>query len=103
MNNIPTTLQSGFIPGSSTINQLVDTAILLTKAKKLEQCFATHVRSFIESGITVFSINLNLFGISGSLLLWFKDYLNDRKQTVVLPGSASSWYLLRPVYLKDLF
>ena len=34
-------------------------------------------------------------GISGSLLLWFKDYLNDRKQRVVLPGSASSWAFIK--------
>ena len=32
-------------------------------------------------------------GISGSLLSWFKDYLNDRK--VVLPGSASSWAFIK--------
>ena len=29
-------------------------------------------------------------GISGSLMSWFKNYLNDRKQRVVLPDSASS-------------
>ena len=30
-------------------------------------------------------------GVSGSLLTWFSDYLNDRKQRVVLPGASSSW------------
>ena len=34
-------------------------------------------------------------GISGSLLWWFKDYINDRKQRVVLPGSASSWAFIK--------
>ena len=29
-------------------------------------------------------------GVSGPLLTWFSDYLNDRKQRVVLPGSCSS-------------
>ena len=33
--------------------------------------------------------------ISGSLLSWFKDYLNDRKQRVVLPGSASTWAFIK--------
>ena len=34
-------------------------------------------------------------GISGSLLSWFKDYLKDRKQRVVLQGSASSWAFIK--------
>ena len=34
-------------------------------------------------------------GISGSLLSWFKDYLNDRKQRVVLLGSASFWAFIK--------
>ena len=37
----------------------------------------------IEFGIKVFFLNL--------LLTWFSDYLNDRKQRVVLPGASSSW------------
>ena len=27
--------------------------------------------------------------------MWFKDYLNDRKQRVLLPGSASSWAFIK--------
>lgn len=38
---------------------------------------------------------LQLIGIAGSLLLWFKDYLNNRKQRVVLPGATSSWVDLK--------
>ena len=30
-------------------------------------------------------------GVSGSLLTLFSEYLNDRKQMVVLPGANSSW------------
>ena len=30
-------------------------------------------------------------GVAGSLLTWFSDYLNDRKQRVVLPGTSSFW------------
>ena len=29
--------------------------------------------------------------ISGSLLSWFTDYLNDRLQRVVLPSGSSAW------------
>ena len=34
---------------------------------------------------------LETAGISGSLLSWFTDYLNDRLQRVVLPGGSSAW------------
>ena len=30
-------------------------------------------------------------GIVGNLLLWFKDYLTNRKQRVVINGKESSW------------
>ena len=30
-------------------------------------------------------------GITGSLLSWFTNYLNNRSQRVVLPGACSSW------------
>ena len=30
-------------------------------------------------------------GIVGDLLLWFKDYLTNRKQRVVINGKESSW------------
>ena len=42
-------------------------------------------------------------GISGSLLSWCKDYLNERKLKVVLPGCSSSLHFLRLAYLMDLY
>ena len=33
--------------------------------------------------------NLKAAGVSGFLLNWFCDYLNDRRQRVVLPGGNS--------------
>jgi hypothetical protein len=34
---------------------------------------------------------LKKMGIVGNLLLWFKDYLTNRKQRVVINGKESSW------------
>ena len=34
---------------------------------------------------------LRLFGINGSLLAWFQNYLSDRQQRVVLGGKLSAW------------
>ena len=38
---------------------------------------------------------LSVAGISGSLVQCFTDYLNNRKQRVVLPGTASSWTAIK--------
>ena len=34
---------------------------------------------------------LQTVGITGSLVLWFTNYLHNRKQRVVLPGGISDW------------
>ena len=31
-------------------------------------------------------------GVCGNLLAWFKNYLSDRKQRVILPGISFDWY-----------
>ena len=38
---------------------------------------------------------LNYVGIRGRLLDWFSDYLTNRRQRVVLPGSCSDWSYLK--------
>ena len=34
---------------------------------------------------------LRLYGVKGELFCWFKDYLSERTQRVVLKGAASHW------------
>ena len=72
-HEILSALQSVFIPGDSTVNQLVD--IYNTFCKSLDE------------GKEV--------GASDSILLWFKSYLADRKQRVVLPGAVSAWKYIK--------
>ena len=40
-------------------------------------------------------VKLKAVGSSDNLLRWFKDYLNDRKQSVVLPGANSDWSYIK--------
>ena len=49
----------------------------------------------IECGIRVLFLKLNFVGIRGSLLLWFSDYLTNRRQPVVLSGDCSDWTLTK--------
>jgi hypothetical protein len=45
---------------------------------------------------------LGCIGIEGALLNWFKIYLSDRKQRVVIKGQSSDWQLLVQVYHRVL-
>ena len=40
-------------------------------------------------------LKLEAAGISGNSLLWFRSYLTNRKQRVVLPGAESEWTYIR--------
>ena len=47
-------------------------------------------KAFDRAWHTCFIFKLKYTRVSGLLLSWFSDYLNDRKQRVVLPGTKSS-------------
>ena len=40
-------------------------------------------------------LKLEAAGISGNLLIWFRSYLTDRKQRVVIPGAESELTYIR--------
>lgn len=98
-NDILTTLQSGFIPGDSTVNQLVDIyntfCQSLDQGKEVRAVFCDISKAFDRVWHRGLLYKLESVGISGSFLAWLMDYLKDRKQRVVLPGSASSWAPLK--------
>ena len=43
----------------------------------------------------MFSCAYNQSGVAGSVLTWFKSFLFDRRQRVVLPGVNSNWTFIR--------
>ena len=94
-HNIITLKQSGFIPGDSTAYQLVHLYHLFTEAldnqKDIRIVFCDISKAFDRVWHQGLLFKLQKIGIKGSLLLWFKDYLNNRKQRVVINGQQSSW------------
>ena len=94
-NALISSLQSGFVPGDSTVNQLVDIYNTFCKAldegKEVRAVFCDVSKAFDRVWHKGLLYKLNRAGISGSLLSWFTNYLNNRKQRVVLPGTSSSW------------
>ncbi|MCG8116730.1 MAG: reverse transcriptase domain-containing protein, partial [Candidatus Thiodiazotropha endolucinida] len=98
-HNLLTSLQSGFIPGDSTVNQLVHIYNTFCKAldegKEVRAVFCDISKAFDRVWHKGLLYKLQSIGISGSLLQWFTDYLHNRKQRVVLPGTASSWSIIK--------
>ena len=106
-------MQSGFIPGDSTVNQLTDIYNTFCKSldegKEVRTVFCDISKAYDRMWHERLLFKLKSVGISDSFLLWFTDYLAGRKQRVVLPGVASSWKhikasvpLLFLIYINDI-
>ena len=98
-NNILTSMQSGFIPGDSTVNQLTFLYNTFCRAlddgKEVRVVFCDISKAFDRVWHAGLIHKLEAAGVSGRLLVWFKNYLSDRKQRVVLPGAYSDWTNIR--------
>ena len=96
-NNLITKNQSGFRPGDSTTNQLlylvneIHQAFENPKSLEVRAVFLDISKAFDEVWHDGLIFKLKQNGVSGSLLMFFQNYLNNRKQRVVLNGSYSSY------------
>ena len=98
-NNILTSLHSGFIPGDSTVNQLTylynTFCQALDSGKEVRVVFCDVSKAFDRVWHEGLLLKLEAAGITGNLLTWFRSYLTDRRQRVVLPGVQSNWNNIR--------
>ena len=87
--------QSGFIPGDSTVHQLVYLYDTFCKAldnkKDVRIVFCDQSKAFARVWHKGLLYKLESNGISGNLLSWFKSYLESRQQRVVINGAKSQW------------
>ena len=87
--------QSGFLPGRSTITQLLEVYHKFCQAleshKEIRVVFLDISKAFDKVWHKGLLFKLKKCGISGRLLLWFEDYLKDHQQRVVISGQASEW------------
>ena len=98
-NNILTSLQSGFIPGDSTVDQLTylynTFCQALDSGKEVREVFCDVSKAFDRVWHEGLLLKLEAAGVTGILLTWFRSSLTDRRQRVVLPGVQSNWNNIR--------
>ena len=87
--------QSGFLPGSSTITQLLELYDQFCRAiderKEVRIVFLDISKAFDKVWHKGLLHKLGKNGITGRLMSWLKDYLKDRYQRVILNGQKSQW------------
>ena len=94
-NKIVSSIQSGFEPADSCINQLLSITHEIyssfDEGLEVRSIFLDIAKAFDKvwhDGI-IFKLTQN--GISGNLLNLLRDFLNERKQRVFLNGQFSTW------------
>ena len=98
-NNLLSSLQSGFIPGDSTVNQLTYLYNVFCQAldlgKEVRAVFCDISKAFDRVWHAGLLLKLQAAGVSDKVLAWFKSYLFDRRQRVVIPGATSDWTFIQ--------
>ena len=91
-NSILSSWQSGFLPGCSTVTQLIE----------LYHCFCQNIgngkdisRAFDRVWHIGLLYKLEKAGLSGNLLIWIEHYLQEREQRVCIDGTFSEWGNIR--------
>ena len=83
-------LQHGFRKRRSCVTQLLgvlhDVGKALDSGHETDMIYLDFSKAFDSVSHQNLLLKLKQHGISGSLLSWFSDYLNERRQRVVLDG-----------------
>ena len=94
-NFVLTDFQSGFLPGRSTVTQLIEVYHMFCSSidneKEVRVIFLDIAKAFDRVWHKGILHKLQKAGIDGNLLLWFESYLSDRRQRVVNNGQTSEW------------
>ena len=98
-NNILTPFQSGFRPNHSTEDVLIRTVEgwrqEVDQGKAIAAVFIDFSKAFDSIAHPLLLTKLQSIGVNNKALDWFKDYLTNRRQRVVVDGHVSSWSLVQ--------
>ena len=91
--------QSGFQPSLSTVTQLIELYHQFCKAvsegKEIRVVFLDISKAFDRVWHKGLLFKLKKFGVGGTLLDWFTNYLKDRCQRVIINGQKSDWQQIK--------
>ena len=94
-NNLLNDAQHGFREGRSCLTNLLETLEQWTEILDEGDCIDVAYLDFRKAFDLVshehLIYKLSKYGINGQVLNWIKDFLSNRKQRVVIRGTASSW------------
>ena len=94
-NKLLSTCQSGFIPGSSTVTQLLELchkfSTALDERMDVRVVYLDISKAFNKVWHQGLLFKLKQFGIQSKMLKWFSSYLSERCQRVLINGQFSDW------------
>ena len=106
-NDLLLSIQSGFRPGDSCINQLISITHEIYQSfdndLRLREVFLDISKAFVKMWHEGLILKLSRNGISGNLLYLLRDFLKYQIQRVVLNGQNSSRKEITSGFDKDLF
>ena len=94
-NNVINSTQHGFLPGRSCLTNLIEYLEYVTEAidsgKAVDCVLLDFSKAFDKVSHNKLLLKLQSVGIRGKILDWIRNWLNCRKQRVVLNGANSKW------------
>jgi hypothetical protein len=94
-NSIITPHQSGFTPINQLLSLTNEFGKALDEGKEIRVVFCDTSKAFDSVWHKDLLNKLENIGTQGSLLLWIKKYLTDRKQRVVIESAHSKWRTIK--------
>ena len=92
-NNLLYAFQSGFVPGHSTVHQLIEIYYRIYISLD-DYCFTTPIlcdisKAFDRVWHTGLLLKLKAYGADGKIFKWFESYISSRKHCVFVSNSLS--------------
>lgn len=89
-----TSAQHGFVSGKSTLTNLLEFATKITDSildgGQLDVIFTDFSKAFDQVSHRLLLLKLQKLGIKSNILQWFRSYLSERTQCVVIGGCKSN-------------
>ena len=94
-NNLFSKSQHGFISGKSCITQLLefveDVSRAIDDGEDVDVIYLDFKKAFDKVPHERLLRKLHGYGIRGKVYSWFKEFLSNRRQRVVVNGQCSDW------------